>query len=73
MAKQGEESLLRRVDRLEKELEQLKRDLLQQLAVSGSLRPARKPTLYGSVRGGDVTDQIIEKSKKKVFRSYEDL
>ncbi len=66
-------SLLKRVDALERELERLKRDILHNLI---SLRPqvvAPRPSLFGSVRGGDVTEEMIEKAKGSLFRDLRDL
>ena len=73
MAKTKNGDLLERVDRLERELEQLKRDLLQQLSAGVAPHHARKASLFGSVQGGDITEQMIEESKKHLFRLIEDL
>ena len=73
MAKVQEEGLLRRVDRLEQELEQLKRDLLQQLVTSAASCSAGKPSLFGCVQGGDITEEMIEESKKNLFQHVKDL
>jgi len=66
-------SLLKQVDALERELERLKRDLLHGLV---SLRPqaaASRPSLFGSVRGGDITEGMIEEAKQGLFRDLRDL
>jgi len=58
---------------LERELERLKRDLLHGLV---SLRPqaaASRPSLFGSVRGGDITEGMIEEAKQGLFRDLRDL
>ena len=73
MAKAQRENLLQRVDRLEQELEQLKRELLHQLAVSTVSPSAGKPSLFGCVQGGDITEQMVEESKKKLFQGLDDL
>lgn len=73
MAEAQEESLLRRVDRIEQELEHLKRDLLQRLVTDSTAHPARKPSLFGCVRGGDITEEVIEEAKKHLFRDVKDL
>ena len=62
MAKAQRENLLQRVDRLEQELEQLKRELLHQLAVSTVSPSTGKASLFGCVQGGDITEQMIEES-----------
>jgi hypothetical protein len=64
--------LLKRIDALEREIEYLRRDLLRSLAMGAQIA-LEKPTLFGSVRGGDVTDEMIEESKRALFRSLEDL
>jgi len=48
--------VLKRIGDLEREIEYIKRDLLHLEA-----KPKRKPSLFGSVRGGDITDEMIEK------------
>jgi hypothetical protein len=66
------DTLLRRVDALGRELEQLRRDLLRGVAASTSI-PARKPTLYGSVQAGDITDEMIVEAQKNLWRPLDDL
>ena len=73
MAEAQEESLLRRLDRIEQELEHLKRDLLHRLITSSPAHPACKPSLFGCVRGGDITEEMVEEAKKHLFRPLEDL
>jgi len=66
------EKLLERVDALGREIEHLKRDILR----SFTTRPQEqkeKPSLFGSVQGGDVTEQMIENAKQTLFRNLEDL
>lgn len=66
------DTLLQRVDALSRELEQLRRDLLRGMTNSPAV-PARKPTLFGSVRAGDITDEMIEEAKKDLFPDFDDL
>ena len=66
------DSLLRRVDALGRELEQLRRDLLRSVAVAPDA-PARKPTLFGSVQAGDVTDEMIAEAQQELWRPLPDL
>jgi len=73
MGKEPEETLLRRVDRLEQELKQLKRELMHQLLAGRVSRPGVKASLFGRVKAGDVTEQVIEESKKSLFRHLKDL
>ena len=72
MADMQEETLLYRVHRLEQELEQLKRALLQQLVVHPA-HSTGKPSLFGCVRGGDVTEEVIKEAEQSLFRNLEDL
>jgi hypothetical protein len=66
------DTLLRRVDALGRELEELRRDLLRgRVGLAGA--PARKPTLYGSVKAEDVTDEMIEEAKRDLLRPLDDL
>lgn len=65
--------LIKRIDALERELERIRRDLMHTLAASPPSPSASKPTLFGSVRGGDVTEGLIEDAKQAVFRSLNDL
>ena len=69
------DSLLRRVDALGRELEQLRRDLLRSVAVAPDApdAPARKPTLFGSVQAGDVTDEMIAEAQQELWRPLPDL
>jgi hypothetical protein len=61
---------LRRVDTMERQLAFLKRDLVR------SIQPGRrkvKASLYGSVKGGDVTEEMIEEAKRSLFRELKDI
>ena len=63
---------LKHLDVLERELTRLKRDILQGLTVRKKSKKI-KPSLFGSVRGGDVTDEMINESKKNLFRKLTDI
>ena len=69
---QNLDTLLRRVDALGRELEQLRRDLLRGLAGTAGV-PARKPTLFGSVKAGDITDEMIAEAQRGLLRPLDDL
>jgi ribosomal protein L9 len=72
MAQAQEEALLSRVHKLEQELEQLKRTLLQHL--STSIAPStKKPSLFGRVGSGDVTEAMIEEARQSLFRELKDV
>jgi ribosomal protein L9 len=60
--------VLKRIGDLEREIEYIKRDLLHL-----EVKPKRKLSLFGSVRGGDITDEMIEKAKADLFRELEDV
>jgi hypothetical protein len=60
--------VLKQIDVLERELVRLKRDILHGLVVKE--RPKKlKTSLFGSVKGGDITEEMIEESKRKLFRN----
>ena len=64
------ERFLKRLDTMQRQLEFLKRELVR------SIQPTRrkvKPSLYGSVKGGDVTDEMIEQAKRSLFRELKDI
>ena len=63
---------LKHIDVLERELIRLKRDILHGLTVRK--RPKKiKPSLFGSIKGGDVTEAMIDESKKNLFRKLADI
>ena len=55
--------VLKRIGNLEREIGYLKKDLMH---LEG--KTVQKPSLFGSVRGGDITDETVEEAKKKLFR-----
>jgi len=67
-----QETLLQRVGTLAREIECLRRDLLRSRITEFQVRQP-KPTLFGSVRGGDVTEEMIQEAKRALFRPLEDL
>jgi hypothetical protein len=73
MAKTQEETLLQRVSHIQQELEYLKRDLFQELGTYSTVPSARKPSLFGSVQGGDITEEMIEEAKHHLFPEHETL
>ena len=56
--------VLKRVGDLEREIEYIKSDLMH---LRLEEKPKQKPSLFGSVRGGDVTEEMIEEAKKNLF------
>jgi len=66
------ENLLKRIDALGREIERLKRDLLLDLATEPE-RAKPRPSLFGSVPAGDITEEMVEDAKQALFRNLEDL
>lgn len=60
-------AVLKKIDGIERELAILKRDVIHNLVASRAPRKM-KPSLFGSVRGGDVTEKMILESKHNLFR-----
>jgi hypothetical protein len=73
MPETQEETLLQRVSRIQQELEYLKRELFQELGARSTVQSARKSSLFGSVRGGDITEEMIDAAKKHMFPEHEVL
>lgn len=70
--KSGAALVLRKIDGMEREIATLRRDIIHGLIVKGSPKKA-KPSLFGSIKGGDVTERVIEESKRNLFRHMNDL
>lgn len=65
-------TILKHIDVLERELTKLKRDILSGFAVIE--KPEKlKTSLFGSVKGGDVTEEMIEESKHNLFRNLNNI
>jgi len=62
------EALLEKISQIQRELELLKRDVLKSATLHGKI-----VSLYGAVKGADVTDKMITKAKKSLFRELKDL
>ncbi len=62
--------LMERIRAIERELEFLKRELIRDTKLT---RHKRASSLYGSVKGGDITEEMIEQAKRSLFRDLEDL
>ena len=64
------EIILERVGNIERTLEFLKRDIIKGIEID----PKEASTsLYGSVRGGDITEEMIDEAKRALFRDLEDI
>jgi len=64
--------VLKKIDGIEREIAKLKRDVIHNLVAMGPLRKM-KPSLFGSVRSGDVTEKMIQESKCNLFRKLNNL
>jgi ribosomal protein L9 len=64
-------SVLEKIVSLERALYSLKIDFLKTRALNK--KAAGRKSLFGSVSGGDITDEIIEDSKKSLFRDLGDV
>lgn len=60
--------ILRRIDALRREIEYIRRDMLQI-----EEKDKVKSTLFGCVPAEDVTEDMIEEAKKSLFRELEDI
>ena len=64
--------LLQRVDSLNREMERLRRDILKGMA-GGQPVYQQKKSLFGSVSAGEITDEMITRAQKSLFRTLDDL
>ena len=64
--------MLRRIDILGREIEQLRRDLLRS-TMAQPTGPTHKLSLFGSVKAGDISPTMVEESQRELFRSLDDL
>jgi hypothetical protein len=64
------EIILQRVGNIERALEFLKRDII--IGIEPLSEEART-SLYGSVKGGDITEEMIDEAKRALFRDLEDI
>lgn len=62
--------ILKRIGEVQKSLEVLKRDLIK---VIKPRRRAKRISFFGSVKGGDVTEEMIEEAKRALFRDLGDI
>ena len=64
------EIILERVSNIERTLEFLKRDIIKGIEPS---EEKERISLFGSVKGGDITEEMIDKAKRSIFRDLEDV
>jgi len=70
--KSGAALVLRKIDGMEREIARLRRDVIHSLITRKSPNKL-KQSLFGSIKGGDVTEKMIEQSKRNLFRNLKDL
>ena len=63
------EVILERVSDIERTLEFLKRDIIKGIEPSEE----KKISLFGSVKGGDITEEMIDEAKRSLFGDLEDI
>jgi hypothetical protein len=64
--------VLRQIDNLTLDLIKLKKNVLRNLKAEAKTKKS-KPSLFGSVSGNDISEEIIEESKKNLFRELKDM
>ena len=64
------EAILERVGDIERTLESLKRDIIKGIE---PFEEEARVSLYGSVKGGDITEEMIDEAKRSLFRDLEDI
>ncbi len=64
--------VLKKIDGIERELAKLKRDIIHSLIKKKTPNKA-KQSLFGSIKGGDITEKMIEESQRNLFRNLKDL
>ncbi len=64
------EVILERVSDIERTLEFLKRDIIKGIELS---EEKERISLFGSVKGGDITEEMVDEAKRSLFRDLEDV
>jgi hypothetical protein len=65
----NDQTFLKKLNTLDREIEQMKREWL----LTGKHVIEPRSSLYGSVKGGDITEEMIDEAKKSLFRTLKDL
>ncbi len=60
-------AILERISNIERALELLKRDVIKGIEPS---EEKRKISLFGSVKGGNITEEMIDEAKRSLFSRY---
>lgn len=64
------EVILERIGDIERALEFLKRDIIKGIE---PFEGEARISLYGSVKGGNITEEMIDEAKRSLFRDLEDI
>ena len=64
------ESILERVSDIERTLDLLRRDIIKGIESS---KEKGRLSLFGSVKGGDITEEMIDSAKHSLFRDLGDI
>lgn len=65
-------TVIKQIDVLGQKLVKLKRDVIHGLGIREKPKKLKR-SLFGSVKGGDVTEEMIEESKQNLFRKLRDV
>jgi len=68
----NQEIVLERINEMQRDLELLKREVICRFA-SPAQTQYPKPSLFGSVKGQDVTEAMVEEAKHSLFQDLEDI
>lgn len=68
----GAALVLRKIDGMEREIARLRRDVIHTLITRKSPNKL-KPSLFGSIKGGDVTEKMIDESQRNLFPNLKDI
>lgn len=62
--------ILKRINQIQRSLDLLRRDLIKEIKLP---EKEKRISLFGSVKGGDVTEEMVEEAKRHLFREIEDI
>ena len=62
--------ILKRINQIQRSLDLLRRDLIKEIKLP---EKGKRISLFGSVKGGNVTEEMVEEAKHHLFREIEDI
>lgn len=62
--------ILKRINQIQRSLDLLRRDLIKEIKLS---EKGERISLFGSVKGDDVTEEMVEEAKHHLFREIKDI